>query len=57
MAKVKLGEVADILSGYAFKTKDFIDEGIPVVKIKNIIPPNIDINDTQYVSNELYNEK
>lgn len=55
--KVKLGEVADILSGYAFKTKDFIDEGIPVVKIKNIIPPNIDINDTQYVSNELYNEK
>ncbi|MEI3045252.1 MAG: hypothetical protein V8T82_05865 [Romboutsia timonensis] len=35
--KSKLGEVADILSGYAFKTKDFIDEGIPVVKIKNII--------------------
>lgn len=54
---VKLGEVAEILSGYAFKTKDFIEKGIPVVKIKNIIPPIIDINDTQYVSNTLYEEK
>ena len=54
---VKLGDVADVLSGYAFKTKDFIEEGVPVVKIKNIIPPNIDINDTQYVSNEMYEEK
>ena len=54
---VKLGDVADILSGYAFKTKDFIEEGVPVVKIKNIIPPNIDISDTQYVSNEMYEEK
>lgn len=54
---VKLGEVADVLSGYAFKTKDFVDEGIPVIKIKNIVPPIIDINDVQYVSNELYLEK
>lgn len=54
---VKLGEVADILSGYAFKTKDFVDEGIPVIKIKNIVPPIIDINDVQYVSDDLYIEK
>ena len=54
---VKLGDVADILSGYAFKSKDFVDEGIPVIKIKNIIPPIIDINDVQYVSEDLYIEK
>lgn len=54
---VKVGDIADILSGYAFKTKDFIEEGVPVVKIKNIIPPNIDISDTQHVSNEMYEEK
>lgn len=54
---VKLGDIADVLSGYAFKTKDFVDKGIPVIKIKNIVPPIIDINDVQYVSNELYLEK
>lgn len=55
--EVKLGEVADVLSGYAFKTKDFIDEGIPVIKIKNIIPPIVDISGAQYISRELFNEK
>lgn len=55
--KVKLGDVAEVLSGYAFKTKDFVEEGIPVVKIKNIVPPVVDISDTQYVSEELYKEK
>ncbi len=55
--EVKLGDVAEVLSGYAFKTKDFFEEGIPVVKIKNIVPPIVDIGDTQYVSEELYKEK
>lgn len=55
--EVRLGDVADILSGYAFKSKDFVDEGIPVIKIKNIVPPIIDITDVQYVSKELYKEK
>ncbi len=55
--KVRLGEIADILSGYAFKSKDFVDSGVPIIKIKNIVPPTIDISDTQYVSENLYNEK
>lgn len=55
--EVKLGDVAEVLSGYAFKTKDFVEAGIPVVKIKNIIPPVVDISDTQYVSQELYRDK
>lgn len=55
--EIKLGDVADILSGYAFKSSDFVNEGIPIIKIKNIVPPIIDISDVQYVSQELYNEK
>ncbi|MBC5626628.1 restriction endonuclease subunit S [Clostridium sp. NSJ-49] len=54
---LKVGDVADVLNGYAFKSKDFIGEGIPVIKIKNIVPPSIDLSDAQYVSEELFNEK
>lgn len=32
----KLHELADVFSGYAFKSKDLGQEGIPVVKIKNV---------------------
>lgn len=28
--KDKLGKYIDILSGFAFKSKDFLDKGIPV---------------------------
>ena len=47
--KVKLGDYIDILSGYAFKSKDFSDSGIPVIKIKNVCPPNISLDDLSYV--------
>lgn len=50
----KLGEVIDVLGGYAFKSKDFTEQGIPVIKIKNIVPPIIDISDVQYVSEEMF---
>ena len=31
-----LGDVADVISGYAFKSSEFGNRGIPVIKIKNI---------------------
>ena len=34
--EVEIGEYCKLQGGYAFKSKDFIEEGIPVVKIKNI---------------------
>jgi type I restriction enzyme S subunit len=55
--EVKLGDIADILSGYAFKSNEFVGFGVPVVKIKNIMPPIIDITDVQYVSEALFAEK
>ena len=33
---VRIGTVLDVVSGNAFKSKDFQDEGVPVVKIANV---------------------
>lgn len=48
-----LGDYINILSGFAFKTKDFVDKGIPIIKIKNISPPCVTLDDLTYVSNEV----
>lgn len=44
-----LGTVAKVRSGYAFKSKDMGAVGIPVIKIKNITPPTVDITDCERV--------
>lgn len=44
----KLGEIAEIQNGYAFKSKDFTVKGTPVIKIKNIVPPRILFTDCGY---------
>ena len=49
----KLGDHIDIISGYAFKSKDFIEIGVPVVKIKNVTPPSVTLKDLSFVSEEL----
>ena len=51
--KVKLGDYIDVLSGFAFKSKDFSDSGIPVIKIKNVCPPYISLEDLSYVPNSI----
>ena len=39
----KVGDLADVKSGYAFKSRDWSDEGFPVIKIKNIGNNDIDL--------------
>lgn len=51
--EAKLGDYIDILSGFAFKTKDFVTKGVPIIKIKNISPPSVTLEDLSYVSNEV----
>lgn len=36
MEKVKIGEVCDILNGYAFKSENYVDSGIRVIRIANV---------------------
>lgn len=50
-----LGKYIDIVSGYAFKSKDFITTGIPIIKIKNITPPEVSLDDLSYIPAEIAN--
>lgn len=45
-----LGEFITVQGGYAFKSKDFCDSGIPVIKIKNVRSGFVSYSDTAYVS-------
>ena len=51
--EVKLGDYIDVLSGFAYKSKDFSDSGIPVIKIKNVCPPYISLEDLSYVPHSI----
>lgn len=52
LKSVRLGDHAKIISGYAIKSSDFSDDGIPVIKIGNISLGEIvfEESNTQYLS-------
>ena len=54
--KQPLGKYIDVISGYAFKSKDFLPSGIPVIKIKNVSPPEVSLEDLSYISVEIAND-
>jgi type I restriction enzyme S subunit len=39
-----LGDVASVKGGYAFKSKDYLDEGVPLIRISNIKNDSIDFD-------------
>ena len=47
--KVEIGKVSKVISGFAFKSKDFQPFGTPVIKIKNIKDENIVIDESDCV--------
>ncbi|MGL5904599.1 MAG: restriction endonuclease subunit S [Cetobacterium sp.] len=50
--KVRLGEVLTINGGFAFKSQDFIEKGIPVIKIGNLLNNKVVLNEKNaFVSN------
>ncbi len=46
---LKIGEVFDLVCGYAFKSSDFRDEGVPVIKIKNVKADGVVLDDLDFV--------
>lgn len=36
MEKIKIGDVCDILNGYAFKSENYVDSGIRIIRIANV---------------------
>lgn len=52
----ELSDLADFQNGYAFKTKDWSDEGHPVVKIGNVKPGVIDVTGCSFVTSDTVKE-
>lgn len=59
MEMKKLGELLDVRSGFAFKSKDLSsdDRGIPVIKIGNLVGNEVDYSQTQFVDRNIVNNK
>jgi type I restriction enzyme S subunit len=56
--KCRLGDVCRVIPGYAFKSSDWQNSGIPVVKIKNIRDDNtVDLSETDCVAESLLSQK
>ncbi len=50
----ELSSLIDVKNGYAFKSDEFSNKGdLPIIKIKNIDAPNINLNDCQYYNNKI----
>jgi type I restriction enzyme, S subunit len=54
---VKLNDVSKILSGYAFKSSDFIDKGVPVIKIANVGYSSFEFKAQQFLPRTFLNEQ
>lgn len=50
-----LNDVAKVIGGYAFRGKDFGSEGSPVIKIKDIKPPYVEVQNAEKVDISSYN--
>lgn len=49
----KIGRFASVQGGYAFKSDDFVNFGIPVLKIKNVRLREVDTTELAYVSSDV----
>ncbi len=51
-----LGDLIDVVNGYAFGSYDFYETGdFPIIKIANIVSPNIELETASYFKGELNN--
>lgn len=58
-AEINLGTVINFKTGYAFKSSEFRDKGIFVVRVTNIDPKNsrIEKSDNRFISESLFHSK
>lgn len=47
--KVKLGSVAKVLNGYAFKSNEYVDDGIRIIRITNVQKGQIKDDDPKFI--------
>ncbi len=53
----KLGDIAKLQNGFAFKSNLFVNDGLPIVRIKNIKNEKVLLDDVVYFNLEDYNKK
>lgn len=53
---IKLGDACEILNGFAFKSKLYVDEGIRIIRITNVQKGYIDDSDPQFYPLSYKNE-
>jgi type I restriction enzyme S subunit len=51
-----LSDMYSFQNGYAFKSKDWQDYGVPVIKIGSVKPGLVDLSNVSYVSEEVANQ-
>lgn len=51
--KVEIGKISKVISGFAFKSKNFQPFGIPVIKIKNIKDENVLLDESDCVDSAI----
>ncbi|HIE4215017.1 TPA: restriction endonuclease subunit S [Proteus mirabilis] len=54
---IQLNQFVKHQKGFAFKSKDYVSSGIPVVRVSNFTDDSIDISDFKYVSSDIADEK
>lgn len=52
----KLSDVVELIHGYQFRTEDFTDEGLAVVKIGNVIGNNLNIDNLTFIESSRIEE-
>ncbi|MEI8614910.1 restriction endonuclease subunit S [Shewanella sp. PP-He15 brown] len=55
--EIQLSEFVSHQKGFAFKSKDYIDSGVPVVRVSNFTNDSIDISDFKFVSQSIANDR
>src|SRR5262249_61064153 len=48
----RFGDLAGLVNGFAFKSRDWVETGVPVVKIGSVKPGIVDLDDVSYVPEE-----
>ena len=52
----KLGNHIEYVKGFAFKSKDYTETGIPVIRVSNFTDNSIDIKDVYHIPKERFSE-
>ena len=57
LKRARIGELFELVNGFAFKSKDFIDDGIPVIKIKNVKAGFFSEHEFSYLAEEFLDSR